>query len=85
MTASLQIPHFGYDDEYDMSKLVRVREQFKYESKRMVGNKISFMPFILKGCSMALSEYPILNSHIDVQNESIIFKVNIIGLSNSII
>jgi len=76
MTASLQIPHFGYDDEYDMSKLVQVREQLKHESKRMIGSKISFMPFILKACSMALSEYPILNSHIDVQNDSIIYKAD---------
>ena len=31
MTAALQIPHFGYKDEVDMSALVRLRKQLKHQ------------------------------------------------------
>jgi len=75
MTTSLTIPHFGYDDEYDVTKLVAIRKSLKDETKRLIGRKISFLPFILKATSLALLEYPILNAHIDVENESIIYKV----------
>lgn len=76
MTASLQIPHFGYDDEFDMTNMVRLRSHVKDDTKRLIGSKISYMPFILKACSMALSQYPILNAHIDVENESIVYKAD---------
>jgi len=74
MTSSLQIPHFGYDDEINMTSLVELRKHVQEESVRVTGNKISFMPFILKACSLALNQFPILNSHIDVENESIVYK-----------
>ena len=34
MTAALQIPHFGYKDEVDMSALVRLRKQLKHQVGR---------------------------------------------------
>ena len=34
MTAALQIPHFGYKDEVDMSALVKLRKQLKHQVGR---------------------------------------------------
>ncbi len=31
------------------------------------GIRLSYMPFIVKACSLALAQYPILNSSIDVE------------------
>ena len=76
MNASLLIPHFGYDDEYDMNALVDMRYLMKKQVKNDHGIKLSFMPFIIKATSLALLKYPILNSQIDIENENLIYKVS---------
>lgn len=73
MTESLKIPHFSYSEEVDMTKLVSVREEVKIEAQAR-GIKITYMPFFIKAASVALHKYPILNSSLDVENESIIYK-----------
>lgn len=73
MTASLKIPHFSYSEEVDMTKLVSVRDEVKVEAQSR-GIKITYMPFFIKACSVALHKYPILNSSIDAEKESIIYK-----------
>lgn len=75
MIQANKIPHFGYDDEYDLTNLVRVRKDLKYVAKDH-GIKLSYLPFILKAVSMSLTEYPILNSSIDNSEENIIYKVS---------
>lgn len=77
MNASLLIPHFGYDDEYDMSALVEMRSRMKKQVKYDHGIKLSFMPFIIKATSLSLSKYPILNSQVDVENENLVYKVKL--------
>uniref|UniRef100_A0A8C9S665 Dihydrolipoamide acetyltransferase component of pyruvate dehydrogenase complex n=1 Tax=Scleropages formosus TaxID=113540 RepID=A0A8C9S665_SCLFO len=47
MTAALKIPHFGYCDEVDMTKLVRLRLELK-ELAESRGVKLSYMPFFIK-------------------------------------
>jgi 2-oxoisovalerate dehydrogenase E2 component (dihydrolipoyl transacylase) len=56
------VPHFGYCDEVSMDQLVEARAALKglAESK---GLKFSFLPFIVKATSLALSEFPSLNAH----------------------
>lgn len=73
MTNSLKIPHFTYSDEVNVTNLVRLRDTLKVEAKSM-GFKLTFMPFFIKAASIALNKYPILNSVVDDQNESIIYK-----------
>lgn len=73
MTESLKIPHFSYSEEIDMSKLVSVRDEVKIEAQSR-GIKLTYMPFFIKGLSVALHKYPILNSSLDVEKESIIYK-----------
>jgi len=73
MVEALKIPHFGYKDEVDMSHLVKLRRELKTQCEAR-GVKLSYMPFIVKACSMALSQFPILNSSLNVDAESITFK-----------
>ena len=75
MTESLKIPHFGYKDEIDMSSLVQMRAQIK-DLAAQRGIKLSYMPVILKACSLALSHYPILNAYFDVSKETITYKAD---------
>jgi len=75
MVESLKIPHFGYSDEIDMSQLVKLRADLK-EASLARGIKLSYMPFIVKACSMALSHYPILNSSLNTEAETITYKAS---------
>lgn len=47
MTEALKIPHFGYNDEIDMSELVKLRKQLK-GSAILGGVPFSYMPVIIK-------------------------------------
>jgi len=71
MTQANSVPHFTYCDEYDMSALVKLRKELKKQNKDI---KISYLPFIIKACSQALNNYPILNSSVDSKCENIIYK-----------
>lgn len=73
MTESMKIPHMGYKDEVNMNALIEVRNSLKGEAEKR-GVKLSFMPFLIKATSIALTEYPIINSSLDVENESIIYR-----------
>ena len=73
MTAALQIPHFGYKDEIDMSRLVEIRPRLK-ELAAAHGVKISYVPFMVKAASLALTRYPNLNAQIDLKAEKIVLK-----------
>lgn len=73
MTASLKIPHFTYCDEVNITDLVKLRESLKKDAES-IGVKLTYMPFFIKAASLALTKYPILNSSLDEENESIIYK-----------
>ena len=72
MTEALQIPHFGYKDEIELSELVKLRKDLKYIAKEK-GVKLSYMPFMLKAASLALKEFPILNASVDYPKEKITY------------
>lgn len=74
MSESLKIPHFAYSDEIDMTKLMAFRDQLRESAKEHGVPKLTFMPFCIKAASLALSKYPILNSSLDLENESVIYK-----------
>lgn len=56
-----------------MTKLVTAREELKDEALAR-GVRLTFMPFKIKAASHALSQFPILNSTLDVEKETIHFK-----------
>ncbi|CAG5114171.1 Oidioi.mRNA.OKI2018_I69.chr2.g8238.t1.cds [Oikopleura dioica] len=72
MTEALKIPHFGYNEEYDVTNLVELRKILKPLAAEY-GIKLSYMPFIIKAVSLALSESPILNSSLSPDGTQIIY------------
>jgi 2-oxoisovalerate dehydrogenase E2 component (dihydrolipoyl transacylase) len=64
MTQSLSIPHFLYTSNVDFTSLTKLRSSLKQDAEF----KISPLPIIIKAVSMALYEFPELNSHLDTTN-----------------
>lgn len=75
MTEAMKIPHFGYSDEYDVTKLVESRESLKNITKEK-GVKLSYMPIIIKATSLGLQQVPVLNSSVDITCEHITYKAS---------
>jgi 2-oxoisovalerate dehydrogenase E2 component (dihydrolipoyl transacylase) len=57
MTEALKIPHLTYSDEVFLDELIKVKK-----SLTTAGHKITFMPFFVKALSLAILEYPMINS-----------------------
>ncbi|KAI1447976.1 2-oxoacid dehydrogenases acyltransferase-domain-containing protein [Annulohypoxylon stygium] len=74
MTRSLTIPHFLYADEVDFSQLYELRGRLNkvvsQSTREGEISKLTYLPFIIKGVSMALHQYPILNARVDVDPET---------------
>ncbi len=65
MTESVStIPHFTYCEEIDLTELIALRLQLK-DGLAKQGVKLTMMPFFMKAMSLALNEYPILNSQVN--------------------
>jgi len=65
MSASVYtIPHFTVSDELVMDNLMSLRKLLKpeFEAKNV---KLSFMPFFVKAMSLALNEFPVVNSQLN--------------------
>ena len=75
MTEALSIPHFGLSDEIDVSQLVALRPTLKQIAKEK-SIYLSYMPFFLKATSMALLEFPLINSTVDNKCENITYKAS---------
>lgn len=73
MTEAAHIPTFGYNDEIDMTRLVELRRDIKGVTES-AGVRFSYMPIIVKAVSLALTEFPILNSIVDANCENITYK-----------
>ena len=81
MTQAWDVPHFGYCDEIIMDKLIELRHTLKHTatSKNI---KLTYLPFLIKALSLALSEYPVLNSSLsNDQQELLIRGVHNIGIA----
>ncbi|WP_333608743.1 dihydrolipoyllysine-residue acetyltransferase [Arsukibacterium sp.] len=55
------IPHFTYCEEIDLTDLIALRQQLKDQYAKQ-GVKLTMMPFFMKALSLAISEFPIMNS-----------------------
>uniref|UniRef100_A0A3P8S0J9 Dihydrolipoamide acetyltransferase component of pyruvate dehydrogenase complex n=1 Tax=Amphiprion percula TaxID=161767 RepID=A0A3P8S0J9_AMPPE len=75
MTAALKIPHFGYCDEVDLSRLVSLRSELKSVSESR-GVRLSYMPFFIKAASLGLLHFPILNASVDEGCQNITYKAS---------
>ena len=73
MKESLKIPHFGYNDEIEMDALMELRKDLLPSFEKR-GVKLSFMPMMMKAASLALADYPSLNSSVSADEEVQIYK-----------
>ncbi|ABV36936.1 Dihydrolipoyllysine-residue (2-methylpropanoyl)transferase [Shewanella sediminis HAW-EB3] len=65
MTESVStIPHFTYCEEIDLTELVTLRESMKkkYSTDEL---KLTMMPFFMKSMSLALKQFPVINSRVN--------------------
>ncbi|MDT0581595.1 MULTISPECIES: dihydrolipoyllysine-residue acetyltransferase [Alteromonadaceae] len=58
------IPHFTVSDELVMDELIALRQALKPQFEKE-GVKLSFMPFFIKALSLALHEFPVVNSRLN--------------------
>lgn len=66
MTASLQIPHLMYADEVNADNMIACRTRFKKHAEDR-GIKLTYMPLMIKAASLAISDFPVVNSVINDQ------------------
>lgn len=65
MVASVStIPHFTVTDELDMGPLIALRSTLKPAFEKE-GVKLSFMPLFIKALSLALNDFPVINSRLN--------------------
>jgi 2-oxoisovalerate dehydrogenase E2 component (dihydrolipoyl transacylase) len=62
--AVFTVPHFTVSEEIELDKLIEVRNQLKGDFEKQ-GVKLSFMPFFIKALSLALKQFPIINSQVN--------------------
>jgi 2-oxoisovalerate dehydrogenase E2 component (dihydrolipoyl transacylase) len=64
MHSVFTVPHFTVSEEIQLDKLIDARSQLK-EAFVKEGVKLSFMPFFIKAMSLALQQFPIINSQVN--------------------
>jgi 2-oxoisovalerate dehydrogenase E2 component (dihydrolipoyl transacylase) len=70
MTKSLAIPHFGYSEEIILNNAIEFRASINNNLLDSNLKKVSFMPIFLKALSLALLQFPILNSCVVMNGDS---------------
>lgn len=68
MTRSLSIPHFSYADEISITSLSKIRQRVNIQIPNSY--RLSYLPFIIKAVSLALEDFPLLNSRIAPESEN---------------
>jgi 2-oxoisovalerate dehydrogenase E2 component (dihydrolipoyl transacylase) len=64
MKAALEVQHLTYSDEIVVDELIAIRSLLKSDAEKM-NIKLSFMPLIIKATSLALAQYPVLNTTVN--------------------
>ncbi|MBR9727916.1 dihydrolipoyllysine-residue acetyltransferase [Shewanella intestini] len=69
------IPHFTYCEEFDLTQLVALRADMKarYSTDEV---KLTMMPFFMKAMSLAINEYPILNTQVNADCTELTYKAS---------
>jgi 2-oxoisovalerate dehydrogenase E2 component (dihydrolipoyl transacylase) len=76
MTAANQVPHLTYSEEIIFDEVVSLRDSFRANMAKNSGVKMSYMPIIIKACSLALKQYPQLNATINAEATELTIHAN---------
>lgn len=65
MTAAAAIQTFSFSEEFELSALMALRSGMRDSVKHRTAGRLglSFMPFFVKACSMALQDFPEINAY----------------------
>ena len=63
-------PHVTHMDKADVTELVELRESVKED----IDEHLTYLPFIMKACYLAMQEHPNLNAELDEENDEIVRK-----------
>ncbi|MCB9673880.1 MAG: 2-oxo acid dehydrogenase subunit E2 [Alphaproteobacteria bacterium] len=66
-------PHYTYVEEVDATELVALRKKLKPLAERH-GVKLSFMPILMKACSVVFREFPNVNSNVSEDPFELVVK-----------
>ena len=69
MNESLKVPHMNIGDEYDVTRLSSIRQVLNKELASQ-NVKLSLTAFIIKAMSIAIDEYPIVNSKFNTTTQN---------------
>ena len=75
MQAASSVQHLTLGEEVSLDKLVNLRKELKVEAER-TGIKLSYMPFIIKAVSIALTEYPLLNATVNAECTEMVYHAS---------
>lgn len=64
MTETTSVPHFYYVDEILVDSLIKLRQNLQGISLGP-GVKLTYLPFMIKALSAALSKYPVMNATVN--------------------
>ncbi|MCJ1394040.1 hypothetical protein MMC18_006918 [Xylographa bjoerkii] len=67
MTRSLSIPHFLFADEINLTALESLR--IRLNALSLTRRKLTYLPFVIKAVSIALRDFPLLNSRVEYNPE----------------
>ena len=73
MTMAARVPHFHYVEEIQCEALVKLKAAFQKENLDP-SIRHTFLPFLVKSLSKALSKYSLLNSCFNEDRNEIILK-----------
>lgn len=77
MQAALNVQHLTLGEEIQLDNLVRVRRELNQQAAKLgAGMKLSYMPFIIKATSLALSEYPLLNATVNADCTEMVYHAS---------
>lgn len=65
--------HFTYVEQIDATKLVAFRKLLKKRAEKR-GIKLTYLPFIMKACSIAFRDFPTLNAVMDEERNELVVK-----------
>ena len=65
--------HMSVFEEVEISELHRIRDKYK-ESYQEKNINLSYLPFVIKAVALALKKHKQLNSELDMDNNSLIYK-----------
>ena len=79
--SKMHIPHACGMDLVDVTELVALHDREK-PAMQSRGVKLTYLPFIIKACTIALRKYPSFNAHFDNERNELIAKKDInIGIA----